>query len=212
MEQMQNSLQRWAVLNGLGVEQMAPQVVDPTPQIERSIEAITISIPVPKRIFMGSERGELASTQDEDLHDERMMDRQQKHNTPKVIVQFTDRMIEYGVLPEPEGYGVDWPEKDRVSSTDKAQILVQRTEAMSKYVGGGVDQLVQPVDFLEKEMGYSEEESQDIIDAAFSPEQQPDDPSSMFKADAPDALDIEAAKQGNFPPERGIKPKPAEKE
>ena len=199
MEQMQNSLQRYGVLNGMTANQMSPQVVDPTPQIERGIDAICIQMGMPKRIFVGSERGELASSQDQDLWDGRMKDRRRKHNKPRIIVPFVDRLIEYGVLPEPKSYGVKWPDTETTSPTEKATISVQRTEAMAKYVGGGLDQLIQPVDYLVRELDYTREEAEEIIDAAFAPEQTPDDPSSMFTADAPDPFEVEAARQGAFP-------------
>ena len=201
MEQMQNSLQRYGVLNGMTANQMAPQVVDPSPQIARGIEALCIRLACPVKVFTGSGPGGLGAKEDhdQDLWDDRMRDRKRKHNTPRIIVPFIDRLIDLGVLPEPAQYGVKWDDKDESTPGEKALILTQRTEAMSKYVAGGVDQLMQPVDFLTKEMGYSSEEAEEIIDEAFSPEQTPDDPSSMFKGAEPDPFEVEAAKQGAFP-------------
>src|SRR4029077_9047423 len=52
-EAYMNGLQRYLVATGLQIEQLAPQVVDPTPQILTQIEAICIQIGVPKRVFAG---------------------------------------------------------------------------------------------------------------------------------------------------------------
>jgi hypothetical protein len=58
-----NSLQRFLILMGMDVTALAPQVSDPASQIDTQITAICIQLGIPKRIFMGSERGELASSQ-----------------------------------------------------------------------------------------------------------------------------------------------------
>jgi hypothetical protein len=55
-----NSLQRFLVLMGMDITALAPQVSDPSGQIDKILECICIQLGIPKRIFMGSERGELA--------------------------------------------------------------------------------------------------------------------------------------------------------
>ena len=66
MEQYMNGLQKYLMLSGMSAKTLAPNVTDPTPYIKIQIEGITIKLGVPMRIFMGSERGELASSQDAD--------------------------------------------------------------------------------------------------------------------------------------------------
>ena len=170
MEKYMSGLQRYMYLTGMTAKSLAPQVVDPTPQIDTQIEAICIEKAVPKRIFTGSERGELASSQDALAWDDRVNARRNNYLTPEVIVVVIDRFICLNVLPEPKEYNVIWPIDDTLSETDQATISVQRTEALSKYVMGGVEAMIVPVDFLVRVLGFTEEEATEIIDSAMSVE------------------------------------------
>jgi hypothetical protein len=135
IEDYQNGLQRWLALTGMSAKTLAPQVVDPTPHIERQIEAICIKLGVPKRVFMGSERGELASTQDDKAWNDRLRERQTNYLTPRVIVPFVDRLILLGVLPKPNGYSVWWPDITSQSDTEKANVALKMTQALAQYAG-----------------------------------------------------------------------------
>lgn len=100
-ERVQNGLQRafWTV--GQTAKSIAPNVSDPTPHIAISLEAICIKLEMPIRIFKGSERGELASSQDDESWNDRVQGRQLYYNTPRIVIPFIDRLIMLGVLPEP---------------------------------------------------------------------------------------------------------------
>jgi hypothetical protein len=102
MSNYMDGLQRYLALTGVSAKTLAPQVVDPTPQIEVQIQAICIKMGIPKRIFEGSERGELASSQDSSAWNGRIRARQDNYLTPRLIVPFIDRLIAVGVLPEPK--------------------------------------------------------------------------------------------------------------
>jgi hypothetical protein len=166
MEKYMNGLQRYLSLTGMTAKSLAPQVVDPTPQIDTQIEAICIRIGIPKRIFTGSERGDLASTQDDSSWIDQLRARQNNYVTPRIIVPFVDRLIMVGVLPQPEGYSVVWPDLDALTNAEQAAIAVQRTEAMAKYIGGNVEALMVPMDYLTRVMEMDEEEVEAILKAA----------------------------------------------
>ncbi len=101
MENYMNGLQRYLALMGMSAQSLAPQVVSPVDQINVQIEAICICLGIPKRVFMGSERGELASSQDDAAWNDRLKGRQNSYITPRIIIPFVDRLIAVGVLPEP---------------------------------------------------------------------------------------------------------------
>ena len=77
---------------------------------------------IPLRIFTGSERGEQASTQDRENEREVVDVRRSTFGT-SVIRQLTDRLIEYGYLPTPVDYYVQWPQWVRINETEKATIV-----------------------------------------------------------------------------------------
>ncbi len=100
-EEYSNGLQRVLMLMGMSAKTLSPSISDPTTYIEIQITAICIKIDCPKRVFMGSERGELASSQDDQAWNDTLRERQKVYVTPRIIVPFIDRLIAVGVLPKP---------------------------------------------------------------------------------------------------------------
>lgn len=102
IENMMNGLQQWMLTTGMSAKAIPPALSDPTPHAAVQIEAICIQLGIPKRVFMGSERGELASSQDDSSWNDRLRARQNQYITPRIIAPFIDRLIQAGVLPAPE--------------------------------------------------------------------------------------------------------------
>lgn len=169
IEQYMNGLQRYLSTIGMQVKSLAPQVVNPTEQINVQIEAICIRLGIPKRILIGSERGELASSQDDSTWNDRLRHRQNNYVTPRMIVPFVDRLIALGVLPEPkEGFSVAWPDLDSLTDAEQAAIAVKRTEALAKYADTGASTVMVPIDFLTRVMGMTQEEAGATVEAAMA--------------------------------------------
>jgi hypothetical protein len=101
MENLLGGLQRHGVLEGLEPVPVTPSVQDPNPFFDLCVKVICIKLGVPQRIFMGSERGELASSQDDAAWNDRLRARQQSFITTRIVVPVIDRLIAVGVLPEP---------------------------------------------------------------------------------------------------------------
>ena len=165
MTNLRMRLKRHLVTAGMTTKTLAPAVSDPTAYKDAFIEAICIFLGCPVRVFKGSERGELASSQDDSSWNDRLRHRQNFYLTPRVIVPFIDRLIQIGVLPEPEGYSVVWPDLDSLTDKDKATISQTRTAAMQAYVGGNVEAVMDPMNFLTKIMGFDQEEANEIVEA-----------------------------------------------
>jgi hypothetical protein len=147
-EQMQlyaSGLQRWLSLKGVTAKSLNPQLADPTGHLDIHLRLIAISIGVPYRVLLGSEEGKLASTQDKRTWNSRVARRQTNYCTPMVVRPFIDRLINIGCLPEPkDGYKVVWPDLNVATEDDVAKVALNRTDAFSKYVAGGVDVLIPP--------------------------------------------------------------------
>jgi uncharacterized protein len=180
-----NALQRFLVLMGMDITALAPQVSDPASQIDTQITAICIQLGIPKRIFMGSERGELASSQDDAAWNDRLKQRQLGVITPRIIIPFVDRLIATRVLPRPaKGYRVSWPDLTSKSDEEKAGIATQRTQAVSVYVAGQLETTLAPMDFWTRIMGFTEDEAQSIIDNAEELKQQKEKEQAAKDAEA----------------------------
>lgn len=167
MWDMQNGLQRWGILKGMGVNPVAPQVVDPTAHINVQIEAICIQLDIPKRIFMGSERGQLASGQDVGEWNDQVRARRSGYVIPRIIVPFFNRLIQVGVLPVPkQPLKAVFPDPETQTPQEKATVAVTRVDAMAKYIKGQVNQLMDPMDFLTRELEVPEEDAEGILERA----------------------------------------------
>jgi hypothetical protein len=175
VENFYNGLQRALGFTGMSAHTLAPSVVDPSSHIDKQIEAICICLGIPKRVFMGSERGELASGQDDAKFNDRIKGRQVGHITPHIIVPFIDRLINVGVLPEPkasgkegprQGYSVRWPDLDSTTERDKSQIAVAKTQAMATFVAGNVEAIMPLQDFYVRILGMTKEEAMAVIEGA----------------------------------------------
>jgi hypothetical protein len=144
----------------MNVKSLAPQVSDPSPHIDKQIDLICAAAGIPKRILMGSERGELASTEDRNNWADTVMSRQKQHCEPNILRPFVDRLILYGALPTPqETYAVEWPDLKIQTPTDKATVGKTHAEALAVYVSTpGADMVVAPSVFLERELGYTQDE------------------------------------------------------
>ena len=166
VEEMMNGLQQWGLLKGMSAKAIGPQVVDPTPHINAQIEAICIKIGVPKRVFMGSERGELASSQDDAAWNDRLKLRQNTYLSPRVVAPFYNRLIMLGVLPRPKRFLIWWPDIASQTDQEKAAVAVGRINALVASIPAIQAGLVMPFDVLTRFLPFSDQEANAILEAS----------------------------------------------
>ncbi len=158
-----DGMQRHMAMAGIEeVQPMAPQIADPKGHIDAQVSVISMSLGVPKRIFLGSEIGQLASTTDAETWNKRVSKRQEGYLSPMLIRLFVDRMIIYGVLSEVKEYKIKWADLDTPSDKDKAEVAKITTDAFAKYIQGGVDELIAPKEYLMTVHEMTEEEAAEI--------------------------------------------------
>jgi len=191
-EQYINGLQRVFALTGINVKTLAPQVADPTAQIRAHLEAICIVLGIPMRIFLGSERGELASSQDSGAWDGRVAFRRIMYLTPKVIVPFVDRLIKLGVLRKPKGFSVFWNNKRDLTEGEQADLATKRINAVASYVQSGAENAgITPLSFFTRFLGMDEDEAKTMIEEGTEQvEETPPDP--MFLLRHPEIQQMQA--------------------
>jgi hypothetical protein len=165
MSDYENDLQRWIGLVGMDAQSLAPQISDPTPFVDKMIELICVKLGIPVRIFKGSERGELASSQDDKAWNDRLKERQQNYITPRIVIPFVNRLIWFGVLPAPKGFSVYWPDLTSKSDQEKAQVALTRTQALKQYAADPT-QLIAPFDYLTQFLGYEDAEAETMMENA----------------------------------------------
>lgn len=158
-----NGLQRWISLTGLTAKSLSPQVADPMNHIEAQVKAVASTLGVPYRIFLGTEEGRLAGTQDAIAWSERVKARRQTYLNPQVIRPFVQRLIDHGSLPVPESFEISWPKYIEQNDKDKAEIAKTRTSALGEYVQKEVEQVFPLERFLDKILGLEPEEAKKIV-------------------------------------------------
>jgi hypothetical protein len=159
-------LQRYLAVSGVTSKSLSPQVADPLNHLMAQLKALTISLGVPLRIFLGSEAAHLASTQDQENWNGRVARRQNKYVGPKIIRPFVERLMDYGVLPRVEDWHVEWPDLGSPGPKDKAEIVKAFVEALAKYVQGNVESVVPLEQFLTIFMDLDPDVVEVIVDAA----------------------------------------------
>ncbi len=156
-------MQRYLAMSGIKeVKDMSPQIADPTGHLNVQIDFIVISLGVPKRIFLGSERGELASTTDMETWNKRVSKRREGYVSPMLLRLFIDRMIVFGVLSEVKEYKIKWPDLDTPSDKDKAEVGKIKTDAFAEYVQGDVQAVIAPKEYVMMVHGMTQEEAEEI--------------------------------------------------
>lgn len=156
-----HKIMRFLRLRGMRVDSLAPQVSDPTNHVMINLKLAAGTKGIPVRILIGSERGELASTQDDDNWNDRIDERRTDYGENVILRPFIDRLINYGVLPEPKGgeYQIDWPDIAAPSDKEKADVSRVRMEALKAYLTApGATETYSIETFLAREMDLSQEE------------------------------------------------------
>jgi uncharacterized protein len=160
-----HGMRRYLRLQNMDVQDLSPQTSDPTNAIAAQLDLISGDTGIPKRILIGSERGELASTQDESNWLNRIGERRTQYAEPYIIRPVIDVLIKVGALPETQSgeYHISWPDLWASSDDEQAKVAKTRTEALAAYVNApGADQFV-PVDFfLEEFLNLSKDQVERI--------------------------------------------------
>jgi hypothetical protein len=114
MQDYMHQLSRTIYSRGADVKLLNMPVADPSNHVSVILDLIAGSTGIPKRILIGSERGELSSSQDENNFINRVEERQQNFAEPVILRKVVDRFIALGALPDPKGYDVIWKTNDNL--------------------------------------------------------------------------------------------------
>lgn len=121
------------VLRTRGVElnTLSAEVASFGGNVDSVLKLISSTTGVPLRILLGSERGELASTQDRNNWNDRVTGRRTTMAEP-LVREFIDRLVERGALPEPATtYSFTWPDIEELDEKGKAEVVNKLANANS---------------------------------------------------------------------------------
>lgn len=190
IEEYQNSLQKVLFLSGMTAKSIAPSVTDPTPHHNMLIERICIKLGIPVPVFKGYEIGEQASDNNERSWNRRVESLRNRERSPRILVPFINRLIAFGALPTPEKFCAHWPDIAEMTKQEEATLASTRQGAIAVYVDKG-SSVMTPLDFWTREMGYTQEEAQEIIDANEEAQQEEDEAQDLLDTEEPEDEEYE---------------------
>ena len=161
-----NSMQRIIAISGFSIKSLQPQVSDPKGHVETHLKVVAFSLGIPYRIFLGTEEARLASSQDVKTWNKRLMNRQEQYLNPMVIRPIIDRFIALGILTQPKEYSIIWQKLDALSEQEQAEIVTKKTEAMAKYVTGGVEEIIPPIHYLTEFLKIPKDQAEQFLQDA----------------------------------------------
>lgn len=165
---------------GTKVTEFSADVADFGGPVTSIVGLIAATTQIPQRILLGSERGELASSQDDDNWQGRIDSRRARYAAPFIVKPFVDRLIELKALPEPQEYSVRWPDANELSELERAQYAA----ALSKLNMQQGEIVVTANEIRDRALGWERlEENGDSnalqpVDQGNLPTEQPNDPAA----------------------------------
>lgn len=215
VQEYYNGLRRYMRLTGVKANTLAPNISDPTAIADLIVKVIAGSKGMPVRILMGSERGELASSTDQENWDSRVVERRVNHANFNILRKFVKLMIKYGVVSTPtegideDDFKTEWPKEQTSSPKDKSIVAQGRIVMLKNYCSTpGAEQLYTPKNFLVDYMEVDEEKADAMLaegeKAAMEEQQQAEQ-----DAAAAAAANLELAKAAGTAPMPALTGKPA---
>jgi uncharacterized protein len=131
MKEVSHKLRRMLMTQGVDINALSTQVDKFSSNVDTIIDLICGTQGIQKRILLGSERGELASSQDRQNKIDTISAMRGEYAEPTCVRQLIDRLIKYGALPKPiKGeYIVSWSQEEKLSEKEKAEAAKTRAEA-----------------------------------------------------------------------------------
>ncbi|MGM0409210.1 MAG: anti-CBASS protein Acb1 family protein [Bacillota bacterium] len=146
-----NGLRRYVRTQGVELKDLGVSVANPKPTFEVIMSLISATTGIPKRILLGSERGELSSSQDAKNWSSIIKTRQTNFAEPTILRPFIDRLIKYGALPKVE-YKINWHELIELDDKEKAEMHLSKAKAANEYAKGAAGSIVDIEKILRDEL------------------------------------------------------------
>ncbi len=162
-QEYENGLRRVMLTEGVTLNSLQTQVADPLNHVDVQISLIAAAKGIPKRVLTGSEKAELASSQDRDAWIEFIDNRRTEIAEPQILGALVDRLMLYGILPMVPRYTITWTPLVFSNEQDKANVGKTRTEALVAYNNAqGIGEIMPLPLFLEMVIGFSSEQVERI--------------------------------------------------
>jgi hypothetical protein len=147
IEAYYHRLQRFIRTQGITMTPLgADTVSDPTGLFKILTSIIAAATDIPQRKLLGSERGELASSQDDLNWAAHIKSRLTNFVEPVILRPFFDRMITLGVWPSPKSgeYSFDYPNLFELNPLEMSEVNLARAKTVQALAPLGQSDLLVP--------------------------------------------------------------------
>ncbi len=125
MEDYHDNMRRVLLGENVDISALGSDVANFSNPADAILTQIAGTKRIPKRILMGSEMGQLASGQDADNFSTQVKDRRTQYAWPRMVRPGIQRLIDYGYLPKPAQFRMQWDEVDAMGLDDKVSVAVK---------------------------------------------------------------------------------------
>lgn len=167
IEKFEHNFKRFMVNEGVDIKSLEQQIADPSSHVDIQVQMLSAVTGIPKRILVGSERGELSSAQDKQEWISYVTSRREEQNEPNILRPFIDRLVEYKILPTPKDneYTVVWDKLFSLSDKEKVELGKNRAIALKEYSTNPGAQYMMPFNmFLEFYSGLDSNQISKIVE------------------------------------------------
>jgi uncharacterized protein len=157
LDEYEHNLRRFLINEGMDIEALTQQISDPSSHVDTQLKMISAETGIPMRVLSGSERGELASSEDKGEWLTYVQGRREEHAEPRILRPFVDRLIELNILPTPSrDYMVKWADLFSISEKARVEIGKSRANALREYTSNPIAQgIIPPTAFMMKFLGFT---------------------------------------------------------
>ena len=160
-----HGMSRYLSLQGMKVQQLSPEIANPGEHFKIQTQLLSSASGIPVRILLGTEEGELASSQDESNWNSRVDERRRTYAEPIILKPLIDDFIDHGILPNPgeDGYDIKWPDINALTKKEQAEVGKMYSDMIKNYLMSGGEMVLPPERFLQDLLGYSKDEAEEIV-------------------------------------------------
>ena len=172
IEDFMHGFQRYIRTQGVEAKVLGSDAPNPQGAASIVFSLISGTTGIPQRVLFGSERGQLASTQDERNFNGRMKERQVFHAEPNILRPVVNTLISIGALPEPkDGYEVEWPDLSTLTEREQSDVAARFAQAIRNVATQGAQNapthIISADEFRQKFLGLGPmDESENSIPGA----------------------------------------------
>lgn len=154
IKQWIHGLKRLIEINDGTVKKLQGESPSPRENAEILMQLIAAGSGIPSRILFGSERGELASTQDRNNFADDIAARRMEYAEPAIARQFLERMEYFGMLTGAMAMPIEWPAIDPLSADELATLQDKRATAAKNMAPGGDTGNLLTTEEMREALGY----------------------------------------------------------